>query len=222
MKITRSTLKRALDVAVAVPALIVASPVMAATAVAVRLSLGGPVLFRQERPGLGGTPFTMLKFRSMLPEDPALADSDDETYRLTRVGKFIRATSIDELPTLWNVLRGDMSLVGPRPLLMQYLDRYTPQQARRHDARPGLTGLSQVSGRNALSWEERIDLDVEYVDNQSLALDLRILLRTVGVVLKREGVAEEGLGTMSEFWGTLAEQGTQAERAVTVEGVARG
>lgn len=211
MKFPRPTLKRSLDIAAAVPALIVSSPVLAATAVAIRLSMGAPVLFRQERPGLDGAPFTMLKFRSMLPEDPALADSDDETYRLTKVGKFIRATSIDELPALWNVLRGDMSLVGPRPLLMQYLDRYSPHQARRHEVRPGLTGLSQVSGRNALSWEERIDLDVEYVDGQSLALDLRILLRTVGVVLKREGVAEEGLGTMSEFWGTSAKCEVGAE-----------
>lgn len=207
MKCNRSPLKRALDIAVTVPALLISSPVQIAAAVAIRLSMGGPVLFRQDRPGVNGTPFTMLKFRSMLPEDPALADSDDETYRLTKVGKFIRASSIDELPTLWNVLRGDMSLVGPRPLLMHYLDRYTPQQARRHEIQPGLTGLAQVSGRNALSWEERLAMDVEYVDRRSLLLDLQILLRTVGVVLKREGVAEEDLGTMSEFKGTLPGRG---------------
>lgn len=202
MYFPRPTLKRALDIAVAVPALILTAPVQIVAAVAIRCSLGSPVLFRQQRPGINMEPFEMLKFRSMLPEDPALADQDDETYRLTRVGEFIRATSIDELPTLFNVLRGDMSLVGPRPLLMHYRERYTPEQARRHEVSPGLTGLAQVSGRNGLTWEERFAVDVEYVDNQSLLLDLKILLRTVAVVLRREGVVEEGMGTMSEFKGS--------------------
>lgn len=216
MNFPRPTLKRALDIAVAVPALIVTAPVQIVAAAAIRSSLGSPVLFRQQRPGLNGEPFTMLKFRSMLPEDPALADQDDETYRLTRVGEFIRATSIDELPTLFNVLRGDMSLVGPRPLLMHYLERYTPEQARRHEVRPGLTGLAQVSGRNGVTWEERFAIDVEYVDNQSLLLDLKILLRTVAVVLKREGVTEDGMGSMSEFKGAPAPGGQ--EEPVRVDG----
>lgn len=207
MKLNHPSLKRCLDIGVALPALVVTAPVQLAAAAAIRISMGGPVIFRQERPGLHGRPFTLMKFRSMRPIDPSRGwtdDSDDESPRLTRVGNFLRATSIDELPTLWNVLRGDMSLVGPRPLLMQYLDRYTSEQARRHNVKPGLTGLAQISGRNTLSWEERFALDVEYADNQSLPLDLQILFRTFLVVFKREGVSEEGLPTMSEFQGTAA------------------
>ena len=202
MELKLPSLKRALDVAVALPALILSSPVQAAAALAVRVSLGSPVLFRQRRPGLHGEPFTLYKFRSMLPEDPARHADEDEEYRLTRVGKFIRSTSIDELPSLWNVVRGDMSLVGPRPLQMAYLTRYSPRQARRHEVKPGLTGLAQVSGRNDLTWGERFELDVEYVDGQSLLLDLRILLRTVVVVLNRTGISEEGRSTMSIFYGS--------------------
>ena len=213
MKLKLPSLKRTLDVAVALPALILSSPVQLATALAVRASLGGPVLFRQQRPGLHGEPFTLCKFRSMLPEDPARHVDDDEEYRLTGVGKFIRSTSLDELPSLWNVVRGDMSLVGPRPLQMAYLTRYSPRQARRHEVRPGLTGLAQVSGRNDLTWEERFELDVEYVDGQSLLLDLRILLRTVVVVLGRTGISEEGRSTMSIFYGSPPHVETDADAA---------
>lgn len=193
-------IKRGVDIAVATAGLVALSPVLGATALAVRLSMGSPILFRQQRPGLGGQPFDMLKFRTMLPVDPARGLTDDAS-RLTRVGAFLRSTSLDELPELINVLRGDMSLVGPRPLLMDYLDRYTPRQARRHEVRPGITGLAQVSGRNGLSWEERFELDVRYVDNWSLLADAKILLDTVLVVLKREGINAEGQATMSEFTG---------------------
>lgn len=193
-------IKRGVDIAVATAGLVALSPVLGATALAVRLSMGSPILFRQQRPGLGGQPFDMLKFRTMLPVDPARGLIDDAS-RLTRVGAFLRSTSLDELPELINVLRGDMSLVGPRPLLMAYLDRYTPRQARRHEVRPGITGLAQVSGRNGLSWEERFELDVRYVDNWSLLADAKILLDTVLVVLKREGINAEGQATMSEFTG---------------------
>ncbi|ALA66438.1 sugar transferase [Corynebacterium lactis RW2-5] len=193
-------IKRGVDIAAATAGLVALSPVLGATALAVRLSMGSPILFRQQRPGLGGQPFDMLKFRTMLPVDPARGLTDDAS-RLTRVGAFLRSTSLDELPELINVLRGDMSLVGPRPLLMAYLDRYTPRQARRHEVRPGITGLAQVSGRNGLSWEERFELDVRYVDSWSLLADAKILLDTVLVVLKREGINAEGQATMSEFTG---------------------
>lgn len=191
--------QRALDLAVAVPALVVSLPVQALTALAVRASMGAPVLFRQQRPGLHGEPFEMVKFRTMRAPQPGRTD---DASRITRVGSLLRSTSLDELPTLWNVVRGDMSLVGPRPLLMAYLDRYTPEQARRHEVRPGLTGLAQVSGRNALSWEEKFALDVEYVDRADVWLDLRILVRTVGAVLRREGISAQGEVTMPEFMGT--------------------
>jgi lipopolysaccharide/colanic/teichoic acid biosynthesis glycosyltransferase len=188
-------LKRAFDVAVSAVALLVFALPMAALAVAIRLTMGSPVLFRQVRPGLGGEPFTILKFRTMRDGD------EPDAERITRLGRFLRETSLDELPELLNVLRGDMSLVGPRPLLVAYLDRYTPEQARRHEVRPGLTGLAQVSGRNATTWEQRFALDVEYVDTRSLALDLRIIGRTVRAVLAREGIAAEGHATMPEFLG---------------------
>lgn len=195
--------KRGIDIAASAAGLIVLSPVMGATALAVRLSMGSPVLFRQERPGKDGEPFEMLKFRTMLPIDPIKGQIDDAS-RMTSVGSFLRSTSLDELPELINVLRGDMSLVGPRPLLMQYLDRYTPRQARRHEVRPGITGLAQVSGRNGLSWEDRFEIDVQYVDNWSLRADIKILLDTIMVVLKRDGIAEEGQATMTEFTGSQA------------------
>ena len=194
------TAKRVLDLAVAGPMLVVTAPVQAVVAVAVAVGLGRPVLFRQQRPGAYGEPFTILKFRTMRPVDVAGGRMDDAS-RLTRLGRFLRATSLDELPTLVNVVRGDMSLVGPRPLLMAYLPRYSPAQARRHDVRPGLTGLAQVSGRNAVRWDERLALDVEYVDTRSVRLDLVILLRTVRAVLRREGIAADGEATMPEFLG---------------------
>lgn len=208
MSIKYSSVKRCLDIAVAAPALVVAAPVMLATGAAVRVSMGSPVIFRQQRPGMNAQPITLLKFRSMRAEDPDRDPLGDQSYRVTRVGKFIRDSSLDELPSLFNVLRGDLSLVGPRPLQPEYLERYTPHQARRHEVKPGLTGLAQVSGRNSLSWEERFDLDVEYVDNHNFLMDLNILIRTVGVVLGREGITAEAGATMPTFWGTQApEQG---------------
>jgi lipopolysaccharide/colanic/teichoic acid biosynthesis glycosyltransferase len=196
--------KRAFDVVVAAAALLVSWPLILLVAAAVRLRLGSPVLFRQVRPGLNGTPFTILKFRSMLDAVDAggapLADAD----RLTGFGRFLRSTSLDELPELWNVLRGDMSLVGPRPLLLHYLDLYTPFQMRRHEVRPGLTGWAQVNGRNTLSWADRFALDVWYVDHWSFALDLKILLLTVARVLGRRGISAEGEATMPYFTGALA------------------
>jgi lipopolysaccharide/colanic/teichoic acid biosynthesis glycosyltransferase len=181
--------KRGLDVVGAAVGLVALSPVMAATALAVRVTLGAPVLFRQVRPGLGGRPFTILKFRTMREPLPGEVWYLTNEQRLGRLGRFLRATSLDELPELWNVLRGEMSLVGPRPLLVHYLETYTPQQARRHDVRPGLTGWAAVNGRHAIRFEERLALDVWYVDHWSLALDLRILVRTVAQVVARKDVS---------------------------------
>lgn len=192
-------LKRTLDATVAAVALVAASPAMALTVVAVRLSLGSPVLFKQVRPGLNGEPFTVCKFRTMRHGD----GSDAE--RLTRVGGLLRSTSLDELPQLWNVLIGDMSLVGPRPLLMHYLPLYSERQATRHQVRPGITGLAQVNGRNAISWDDRLELDAQYVEQQSLTLDLRIILRTVRQVLQRSGISADGEATMSAFTGPRTE-----------------
>lgn len=192
--------KRALDVVAAGSALVALSPVFAGVGVAVAVNLGRPVLFRQRRPGRDGEIFELTKFRSMRNPDPArglLTDAE----RLTPFGQALRATSLDELPSLWNVVKGDMSIVGPRPLLVSYLDRYTPEQARRHEVRPGITGLAQARGRNALSWEARFRLDVEYVEQRSFSLDARILLETVLGVLRREGVSAEGHVTMPEFLG---------------------
>lgn len=193
--------KRLTDILLSALGLLVLAPVMAAVAVAVAVALGRPVLFRQVRPGLHGRPFRLVKFRTML--DAAGPDGKplDDSERLTRFGRFLRASSLDELPELWNVLKGEMSLVGPRPLLMHYLPLYTPDQARRHEVRPGLTGWSQVNGRNALSWPEKLALDTWYVDNRSFRLDLRILLMTVAKVASRSGISAEGSETMPEFRG---------------------
>lgn len=193
--------KRLLDLAVALPALVVLAPVIALTAGLVRAKLGTPVLFRQQRPGLHGRPFQLLKFRTMRDAVDARGEPLPDEARLTAFGRRLRATSLDELPTLWNVVRGDMSLVGPRPLLMEYLPRYTPEQARRHDVRPGITGWAQVNGRNALSWDEKFRLDVWYVDHRSLALDLRILWTTLRKVFVREGISHPGHATMEKFRG---------------------
>lgn len=201
--------KRAADIAVSGAGLIVTLPLQIGVAAVVLGAHGRPILFRQQRPGRDHEVFELVKFRTMRHAD---ADHQTDAERLTPVGRFLRATSLDELPTLWNVLRGDMSLIGPRPLLVSYLDRYTPTQSRRHEVRPGITGLAQVSGRNAVSWEERFRLDVEYVDNRSLALDLRILAMTVVTVLKRDGISQEGQATMSEFMGQ-ADAGTGDGRA---------
>jgi len=196
-------LKRVFDFIVAAVALIILSPVLIALAAAIRWKLGAPVLFRQQRPGLNGRPFWLLKFRTMNDarnEDGVILP---DAQRLTAFGRFLRAASLDELPELFNVLKGDMSLVGPRPLLMQYLDRYTPEQARRHEVRPGITGWAQVNGRNAITWEEKFKLDVWYVANRSLWLDVQIIAMTIWKILKREGINQAGQATMEEFKGSL-------------------
>lgn len=195
--------KRALDLVLTAPVLCLSLPVQAVTALAIRVSMGSPVLFRQQRPGLEGQPFEMLKFRTMALPDPDRGLVTD-AERMTRLGSFLRSTSIDELPTLWNIVRGDMSVVGPRPLLMRYLPRYSAEQARRHDVRPGLTGLAQVSGRNAISWEQKFTHDLEYVERHSLLLDIRVILRTVVQVVRRDGISAEGEATMAEFMGSEA------------------
>jgi lipopolysaccharide/colanic/teichoic acid biosynthesis glycosyltransferase len=193
--------KRIIDVAAAGLGLVLLSPFLLIIGLAVLMALGSPILFRQERPGRHGRPFTLYKFRSMRTAGEGAAPLS-EAERLTRLGAFLRRTSLDELPELWNVLRGDMSLVGPRPLLMEYLPLYTPEQARRHDVRPGITGWAQINGRNAISWEEKFRLDVWYVDHRSLSLDLRILLRTIRRVLSGHGINEPGQATVTFFRGT--------------------
>jgi lipopolysaccharide/colanic/teichoic acid biosynthesis glycosyltransferase len=193
--------KRLLDVFFTIPALIILSPMLALVASLVRLKLGGPVLFRQQRPGLRGRPFALLKFRTMMEAYDTRGNLLPDVERLTPFGHFLRSTSLDELPELINVLKGDMSLVGPRPLLMQYLERYTPEQARRHEVKPGITGWAQVHGRNALPWEERFALDVWYVDHQSLWLDLKIIAMTAWKIGKREGINQPGHATAQEFMG---------------------
>jgi sugar transferase EpsL len=197
---------RARDVLVASLALILLSPVLAVIALLVRSHLGRPVFFRQMRPGLHGKAFELIKFRTMRADSTRQVDVASDVHRLTGIGRFLRASSLDELPELWNVLRGDMSLVGPRPLLMQYLDRYTPEQARRHEVKPGVTGWAQVNGRNALSWEEKFALDVWYVDHRSFWLDLRILLLTVWRLIRPHGINAEGQATMPEFIGSRPEK----------------
>ena len=194
--------KRGIDLVAAALLLVGLLPAMLAIGLLVLATLGRPVLFRQQRPGRGGEPFTLVKFRTMRLAEPARPAGD--RLRLTTLGRLLRATSLDELPTLWNVLRGHMSLVGPRPLLPAYLGRYTPQQARRHEIRPGITGLAQVSGRNELSWPERFAYDVWYVDHRSLYLDLQILARTSWTVLSRQGITAPGCATAREFRPTAA------------------
>jgi lipopolysaccharide/colanic/teichoic acid biosynthesis glycosyltransferase len=194
--------KRVFDLMVALPALVISLPVQAVVAIAVAVELGRPVIFRQTRPGLHGIPFEIFKFRTMRAVDPDSGLVDDAS-RLTPLGRVLRSTSLDELPTLWNVVLGEMSVVGPRPLLMHYLDRYTPEQARRHEVRPGITGLAQVSGRNFVSWDERLRLDIEYVSCHSLRLDIRILARTLILVWRRTGISAEGTATMPEFVGQI-------------------
>lgn len=191
--------QRMIDVGVASGVLIVLSPLYLLVALAVAIGLGRPVLFRQQRPGLHGKVFTLVKFRTMLDPAPGLLSDAD---RLTRFGAFLRATSLDELPQMWNILRGDMSLIGPRPLLVSYLPLYTPEQARRHLVRPGVTGLAQVRGRNALSWEDKFALDTWYVDHRSLKLNATICAETVRTVLRRSGVTADGSATMPAFTGS--------------------
>jgi sugar transferase EpsL len=193
--------KRLLDLAVSIPFLAITAPVLVGVLFVVWAGLGRPVLFSQRRPGLHGKPFLLRKCRTMQEARDQRGEMLSDGERLGRLGRAIRASSLDELPTLWNVIRGDMSLVGPRPLLMRYLERYTPTQMRRHEVKPGITGWAQVNGRNALTWEERFALDVWYVDHVSFWLDLRILARTIWKTLKREGISQPGCATMDEFLG---------------------
>jgi sugar transferase EpsL len=201
-KRVQAYLKRVFDIVVSAVALTVLAPVMGLIALAVWRTMGRPVLFRQARPGLHGKPFVMYKFRTMRDLRDAEGNLLPDEARLTPFGRWLRTTSLDELPELVNVLRGEMSLVGPRPLLMEYLDRYTPEQARRHEVKPGITGWAQIHGRNNLSWDERFKLDVWYVDNWSLWLDVKILWRTLWMVLRREGISAQGHATMPEFRGS--------------------
>jgi sugar transferase EpsL len=201
-KLIQRALKRSADIIIATFALIVLSPLIAIVALLVRLKLGSPILFRQERPGLNGRPFTLVKFRTMLDARDAGGRLRPDAERLTGFGRWLRATSLDELPELWNVIKGDMSLVGPRPLLMHYLPLYSLEQARRHDVRPGITGWAQINGRNAISWDEKFALDVWYVDNWSLGLDAKILVSSLLSVLSRHGISAEGAATMPEFTGS--------------------
>ncbi len=201
MSFYRRSGKRLFDVAASALLLLAFSPAILAAALAVRLALGRPVLFRQQRPGLMGRPFTLLKFRTMTGAADAAGRLRPDEERLTRTGSFLRRWSLDELPELWNVLRGDMSVIGPRPLLIQYLARYTPEQARRHEVMPGITGWAQVNGRDLLSWPQRFVLDVWYVDHVSFRLDLKILALTAWKIVRREGILQEGRATKGEFLG---------------------
>jgi lipopolysaccharide/colanic/teichoic acid biosynthesis glycosyltransferase len=202
MTLYRRIGKRVLDLGLAVPALVVLAPVGLAVGGLIRLKLGGPVLFRQQRPGRNGEVFELVKFRSMSNARGADGELLPDEERLTPFGNRLRRLSLDELPTLWNVVRGDMSLVGPRPLLVQYLDRYTPEQRRRHDVLPGVTGWAQINGRNAISWEEKFEHDLWYVENQSLRTDLTILFRTISQVLSQRGILAEGQVAVPEFMGS--------------------
>jgi sugar transferase EpsL len=195
-------IKRGLDILISATGLFFLWPLLGLIALCVAVNMGRPVLFRQMRPGLHGKPFLMSKFRTMRDAVDAEGHPLSDAERLTKLGVFLRSTSLDELPELWNVLRGDMSLVGPRPLLMQYLNHYTSTQARRHEVRPGVTGWAQINGRNALSWDEKFKLDVWYVDNQSLGLDLKILLRTAAAVFLRKGISNDNHATMPPFTGS--------------------
>ena len=194
-------MKRIIDILGASLGLLLFSPILAIVAYKIGREMGSPVLFRQTRPGRHGKPFQMIKFRTMPDAIDASGRPLPDAERLTKLGRFLRSSSLDELPELWNVLKGDMSLVGPRPLLMEYLPLYSPEQARRHEVRPGVTGWAQVNGRNAISWYEKFALDVWYVDNRSLWLDLKIIWLTIRKVIKRDGISAAGEATMSKFTG---------------------
>ena len=195
-------MKRILDIIIASIALILLSPLYAFVAYKVKKNLGSPVLFRQVRPGLHGKPFEMIKFRTMKDAVDEQGDPLPDSERLTPFGQMLRSTSLDEMPELWNVIKGDMSIVGPRPLLMEYLPLYSPEQAKRHDVRPGMTGHAQVNGRNAIGWEEKFKLDTWYVENQSIWLDFKIMFKTVHKVLAKDDISAEGEATMTKFTGT--------------------
>lgn len=194
--------KRLFDLLITIPGLLLLSPILLLLSCLVLIYHGWPVIFTQTRPGFRGRPFTIYKFRTMTNRRDEQGNLLPDAERLTRFGRFLRSTSLDELPELFNILQGEMSLVGPRPLLMQYLTRYTPEQARRHDVHPGITGWAQVNGRNALTWEDKFSLDVWYVDHWSLALDIKIMLLTAWKVVKREGISQEGQATAAEFMGS--------------------
>ena len=194
--------KRPQDFLCALLAIIVLSPVLLIVSILVRIKLGSPILFKQKRPGRNGKIFKLYKFRTMLPPKDGIIDPTQDAARLTSFGEKLRATSLDELPELFNILKGDMAVVGPRPLLVQYLDRYNAHQARRHEVRPGFTGLAQTHGRNAISWEEKFDWDVKYVDHITVLGDWKIIFQTIKLVLKREGISNESSATMTEFMGT--------------------
>ncbi|OEH85514.1 sugar transferase [Desulfuribacillus stibiiarsenatis] len=194
--------KRLFDMIAALCLLIVLAPIILLTAIIIRITIGSPVVFKQQRPGLRGKPFFIYKFRTMTDECDSEGNLLPDEKRLTQYGKIIRKISLDELPQLWNVLKGELSLVGPRPLLMEYLDKYTPEQARRHDVKPGITGWAQVNGRNAISWEEKFKLDVWYVDHYSFILDIKILCLTVWKVIKKDGITHQGHASMSKFEGS--------------------
>ena len=206
LPVRKPLIKRCFDLVLSVLGLLILSPILILISLIVLIFLGKPILFRQKRPGLGGKPFMILKFRTMTynkDESGRLLPDED---RITSLGKFLRASSLDELPELINVLRGEMSIVGPRPLLMQYLERYTTEQARRHEVLPGITGWAQINGRNALTWEDKFCLDVWYVDNWSFSLDLKILLLTVWKAFKQEGIKQPGQATSEEFMGSQNQQ----------------
>lgn len=202
-----SCLKRVVDVSGAVVGIVLFLPLMILVAVAIWCTMGRPIIYRQIRPGLYGKPFVMYKFRTMTNAVDATGQLLPDEQRLTRLGRWLRATSLDELPELWNVLKGDMSLVGPRPLLMEYLDLYTPEQARRHEVKPGITGWAQINGRNTLSWEEKFKMDIWYVDNWTVALDLKIMFMTIIKVLRREGINAHGYATAPKFGGQPTHDG---------------
>ena len=202
----KSFVKRFLDIIISVIGLVILAPVIIIISVFIILYLGTPVLFRQKRPGMYGKPFTIYKFRTMRDLRNNKGDLLPDGDRLPTLGKYLRSSSLDELPELFNVLRGEMSIVGPRPLLIEYLDRYTPEQMRRHEVKPGITGWAQVNGRNAISWQERFDLDVWYVDNLSFLLDVKILLLTIIAVIKRRGITQPGHATIDKFLGNNKEK----------------
>ena len=194
-------IKRFMDFLIAALSIIIFSPLLIILAILVRVKLGGPVIFKQERPGLNGKVFKLYKFRTMTDAKDENGNLLDDEYRLTNFGKKLRSTSLDELPELYNILKGDMSIVGPRPLLVKYLPLYNDEQKRRHDVRPGLTGLAQVSGRNAITWTEKFNKDIEYVDNVSFGLDISIFFKTIYCVLKKEGINSDSAATMEDFTG---------------------
>jgi sugar transferase EpsL len=198
----RHFIKRLFDIISSTAGLIVISPLLVVLAVLVRLKLGSPILFRQQRPGLGGKAFVIYKFRTMTDQRDASGNLLPDEQRLPPFGQFLRSTSFDELPELFNVFKGDMSIVGPRPLMMKYLSRYSPEQARRHEVKPGITGWAQINGRNAISWEDKFRLDVWYVDNGTLWFDMEIILKSVWMVIAREGITQQDRATMDEFMGT--------------------